>query len=226
MQFASVTDCIPQNIMTHLKTNVRSLYCMMDRCHNELHFDETTNIMLKILTSMRYSSKSLDMESRCELMIAVAYHDTGRLLCPNNQPRHHSVASCVIYENDLTLQHIIRSSGLSINANTICDLIHKDYRPVKSKEELKRMVKDADNCSLLVTERALSRLFYYYADIKKMNNYQEIREAMNQFILGKDWGFKPQSEAFQTYYAKQVRIISQEDIDSVVQKMEKNHTIQ
>lgn len=215
-------------VLDYALTAIRPMYASFDRGHNEQHFDEVYRSCSLVVTKSKYVEEHLTFEQGMELLLAAIYHDTGRLVCPDNKPVHHGEVSAHIVRNDRTLAKMLCTEPelKDVSMDSICTIIaeHGKHSGKESTSELSLMLQDADNIGRLDKNRAILRLAWYRVDNFHLINPIDIRNSILEFVGGTNWGFFPKSKGFQEVYGKtNDHYLTAKEIDQVLKEaMETN----
>lgn len=203
----------------------KAIYKMNDRCHDIAHFREVTDTALCFV--MHNDAKHNSFNNMA-LLIAAAYHDTGRII---SQPDH-ELYSCNVLSNDYALRRIINDDELwssLINASKGIIKAHrssKEFNPLENDPlvEYKKMLRDADNASHMNKTRYIERILWYYIDCMcETGAWKEpgFKNAMieNRLSLKGTMSFIPESQVAKDSFSEINIIITAEDIIDVYERI-------
>lgn len=211
---------LKDELINHLQTNVRGLHDMIARCYDSEYFDKGWMSLAEILFEDNSCYRHYTDNAKYEIFIGYAYKHTGYLLVPRESSRQQAIASCSVFERDITLHEIIKEHKIQVARGTVHDLIRgRAYSLGRASNEMLDLVDDADHIYKLSRELTLPYLFYYYADVKHMTSYDAIEDALMKRDFGKDHGFHPKSQGFLQLDGDYNAILTESSITSFMQEM-------
>lgn len=173
-------------------TTVRNFYKPMDLCHDEKHFDEVYNEAI-LLGSWSVLNGVITLSDYKILLAAAAYHDVGR----SRGNKLHDKFSCDMIDEHHPITKILYQQFSHDEIQRVKETITAHRKKHEAKDEISKILKDADKISRTNRERAL----YRFIGFNLTNIYIEKFKSVDEFIAADQEEIKAEvASRFEEFY--------------------------